>query len=65
MLIGNGAEQSYGFFHVHDISDISGAKQILLFARGAKIKYNKFSGKADKLKEVYERFFDDNRKISG
>lgn len=50
------------YFYEHDIRDVPSAKQMLLSAHGAEIRYNEFSGKDDKFREFYEQAFDDIRK---
>lgn len=50
------------YFYEHEIRDVPSAKQMLLAAHGVEIKYNEFSGKADKYIEFYKQAFDDIRK---
>lgn len=52
------------YFYEHDIRDVPNAKQMLLSACGAEIKYNEFSGKDDKFKEFYEQAFEDIRRMT-
>lgn len=51
------------YFYEHDKRDVSNAKQMLLSAYGAEIKYNEFSGKDDKFKEFYEQAFKDIQRM--